>query len=155
MSTHVAYRNSVSTNGSGSTSNSNILQKITKQNVVFSKDEIKIVHVRNKTKVKHPNEKSPMKNVERMGTEDMSDTKSILKSPKRGNLRIRASTRQQEDTKKVQFVDKLPNRDERKKPLAEVTIIPSYAMFYNSVYVDKDDSQDDKANCKCIGCSIF
>jgi hypothetical protein len=72
--------------------------------------------------------------------------KSILKKKKK----MGSALNEDLNAKEVKFVDTLGKR------LTNVTVVPSYAMFYDKIYNDDETAKDktDKVYSKC-GCLIF
>jgi hypothetical protein len=142
--------------------------KLSKPKEVFTNEEIKLILIKNnKKRSKHGTgnyEKiKVVKTDERVDTNNSdNNVKGILKSQKnKSNSRL-SLINEEISLKSVKFVDQDEDYGKRKK-LVEVTIVPSYAMFYDNVIPPNDEenlpinknSYNDKVYCKCQGCNIF
>jgi hypothetical protein len=122
----------------------------------FKADDVKLIFVKhNRKKSKHnvaPNEKiKTIKPEVQFNTSNLSDLKSAFKRRSKSNTVLDIKFNPDRSEKQVKFAD-----EGEKKKLAEITIVPSYAMFYDNVYINDEDNslQKEKVHCKC-GCNIF
>jgi hypothetical protein len=166
LSKETTLRSSISTYVTGKDIKSKLPDK--KEKNKSPNEDIKLIFVKSKkNQRKHNNSEKvkPIKNDEGFETAAIfGEIKPIL----RNNLRFKSNRTltmssdhhnfSKKETirvdKNVKFADQTDNRKKRK--LAEITIVPSYAQFYHKVYVNDEENgpHSDKVHCKC-GCIIF
>jgi hypothetical protein len=158
LSKGTTMRSSVSTYVTGK----DISNKKVKPKESFKSDDVKLIFVKhNRKKSKHgigPNEKTKLIKPDGvLNTSNLSDIKSILKTKIKSNNALGTKVVDSEAAdRRVLFADE---DIVKKRKLADITIVPSYSMFYDNVIIDEDNnantSKKDKVNCKCSGCIIF